>query len=840
MKKLPKNKKSKNTKTAKKKVARKAGVGNKKTKPTTRKKVGSRSKLKRQATKSIRGKKNLAVKKERILDPFEPTLREELLLAQKKATEKVETVEKFLIKPDTDKINKDVLAINKIKENLKKLSDTPSQESQFKKNIFRLSLMNFLQLIILPFKKIGIAIFSSLRIALIKHKIKKKQLIKDIEEEIDDIFAPRVKFLGIILPYGWQKALVTFLVILMLLILPFSAIFYLDSLYKLKGNVVSLSHQAYQHLERAQLAIYTFDLDQASNEFESAAKDFNQAKKEIDNLNFFTLAILKTIPQAREPMSAGLNLLSAGQNISNAGYYLLKGINSFLQDKHLDLTQKFSVLNYDLSLALIEVAKAQEDISQVDLNNLNQFDKQTVTLASSELPKVENKLSEFSVLSQMVLKFLGQDQWQRYLLIFQNNNEIRATGGFMGSYALLDIDQGRIKNLEIPAGGTYDLQGSLKVAVASPKPLQLINPRWEFQDANWWPDFPTTAKKIIWFYENADGPTVDGVIAVTSSFMEDLLALTGPIAMPEYNRVITADNFESETQNIVELEYDREENKPKQFLADFAPKIFESFTKLNQQDLLKLIEIFYQNLQEKNIMFYFPDPQLEDLVLAFNWGGQMQDTTGDYLAVISTNIAGAKTDAVIETRISHQAQVLEDNSIIDTVTVTKRHKGEKGNIFTGVQNNDYLRIYVPQGSQLLEVQGFSQIDSELFESTEGLEADFDLALVETDSTLDSNSNTRIYNESGKTVFANWFQIKPGEEKSVSLRYKLPFKLNSNYSLLVQKQAGKDNIEFSSLLTSSQELNIQNIYPSQIIKDQNSLYYHGILNKDLFYGFTLTE
>ena len=66
---------------------------------------------------------------------------------------------------------------------------------------------------------------------------------------------------------------------------------------------------------------------------------------------------------------------------------------------------------------------------------------------------------------------------------------------------------------------------------------------WTMHDANWFPNFPTSAEKVSWFYEKTGGRTVDGVIAITPELLRDLLAITGPIDMPEYDKTINADNF---------------------------------------------------------------------------------------------------------------------------------------------------------------------------------------------------------------------------------------------------------------------------------------------------------
>src|SRR3989339_468312 len=94
--------------------------------------------------------------------------------------------------------------------------------------------------------------------------------------------------------------------------------------------------------------------------------------------------------------------------------------------------------------------------------------------------------------------------------------------------------RGEIERINLPGDGSYNLQGALQLRVEAPKPLSLLNARWEFQDTNWFPDFKASAQKLLEFHASAGGPTVDGVIAVNARFVADLLNILGPVEMPSY------------------------------------------------------------------------------------------------------------------------------------------------------------------------------------------------------------------------------------------------------------------------------------------------------------------
>lgn len=392
----------------------------------------------------------------------------------------------------------------------------------------------------------------------------------------------------------------------------------------------------------------------------------------------------------------------------------------------------------------------------------------------------------------------------------------------------------------------------------------------------------------MWFYEKSSGPTVDGVISFTPTVLEKLLSITGPIDMTkDYGVVVDANNFWEVTQSIIEktgnpelystsspmgqklitqvkdneiLASQAEKDKPKKIIGDLMNRILAELpAKLTKENISKLLQIVDESLSEKQILLYFNDSNLQAKMENNSWAGEIKTTAGDYLAVINTNIAGGKSDRKIVEKIDHKIAVQADNSIIDTVTITRQHTGQKNEPFSGVRNVDWLRVYVPRGSQLLEANGFSRPDEKYFEDPDSSWQQNELvAATEGRAKTDENSQTLIYNESNKTVFANWAMVDPGQSISITLKYKLPFKLNPrlvgvsfiqklsqylnpqapdlySYSLLVQKQPGALPDEFSSRLQLAQTADIFWKYPTKsVIIDDSGWSVIDELKSDRYY------
>jgi len=675
----------------------------------------------------------------------------------------------------------------------------------------------------------------------LKPKVKSQEQAEDL---VDDIFSakPRWQF-----HFPARQSAIVF-ASLIILIVPIYLGTAIKNLINTRDAVAASGQSALLHLISAQLAIDQLDIIKAEREFAEAAVNFQIGQRYVQELDPVSSEALQWFPQTRNPLNEGLNLLKTGENLSLAAQEIASGVNALLNSQD-DVFMGLQAFQEKLVIAQPRIAQAQASLQNLNLEVLPLPNGGNITDLEEQLPKIQKALDYFTLLSDSLLEILGHDQWQRYLLVFTNNNELRGVGGFMGSYALLDVDRGRIKNLEIPPGGTYDSQGNLMVYQASPKPLQLINPRWEFQDANWSPDFPTTAEKIRWFYEQSEGATVDGVIVITSAAVESMLNYIGPVNLAGYNTIVTSENLEEALQQNIRQARDEGSPTPKQILSDLAPLLLDQITQLDKEKMIGFLDLVHEQLKAKQIVINFSDEDLQQLALALDYGGAVKKSEADYLLIVNSNIAGGKTDQVIDRTYNLTTQVGPNGDIVNTLSLTFEHHGIKGtDIFTGVQNNNYLRVYVPLGSTLISASGFERPNSSLFESPPSYyKQDVQLASIEQTAKFDADTKTDIYQDMGKTVFGNWLRVKPGETKTVTLSYRLPFRFGeissqgkTVHSLLWQKQSGTMADKFSAQLELPKESLILRKYPDHVIRSGNIFGYQDALKEDRFYGIIFDD
>ncbi|MDI3496342.1 MAG: hypothetical protein PWQ35_363 [Patescibacteria group bacterium] len=675
----------------------------------------------------------------------------------------------------------------------------------------------------------------------------------------------------------WYRSLFSFALILLFLVVPLKVLSYLPffDVTKLEERVMTHSQAAVSKIEEAAGLMSEFDFIAANNKLSLAGEEFLQAE---DNLRFINDSLLSLATLSHNPkikMAAeSKHILEAGVISTELAQNLVTLSDTLFNYKeNSNLLEVLATVSEQGNYVYQDVVRLEKVITEIKTDNLPLEYRQQFIDLKDKVVYLRQGLFDFISLLDSTHELLGKTQDKRYLLIFQNNSELRGAGGFLGSFAIVDLRAGEIKNLEVPAGGSYDTEGGMTLKVKAPEPLWLVNPAWHFWDANWWPDWPTTAQNLMWFYEKSGGSTVDGVITFTPTVVENLLAITGPIDMSaEYGVIITSENFWEIVQKIVEkdnlalthpetiagfkesneeivsslpLYQDLEnnaENKPKKIIGDLMARILEVLpTKMNKDNLLDIIALFENSVSSKNLMFYFSDKSLQKESLQRGLAGEIKAAPHDYLLVVNTNIAGQKTDRKMKESIFHYSQVDETGKIVNNLNIKRAHEGLKNEALTGVRNVNWLRIYVPLGSRLLSASGFSMPDASYFEAPEADWYDSELLAAERVAVTDAGSGLKIYQENGKTVFAGWVMTDPGQTADVKISYVLPFnffhteqkteinnfweKINNlinkdkinylNYSLLVQKQPGAKASDFQSTLKLPNNLELLWSYPDNL-------------------------
>lgn len=544
-------------------------------------------------------------------------------------------------------------------------------------------------------------------------------------------------------------------------------------------------------------------------------------------------------------------LFSAGREGVASAQILLSVLPLLLVDRDIsdDALSRMDTLERSgatVALAHDHLVTAEQALERVRIDALPERYRDKVARLQSALPLAVALLQGYVEHQTLFAELLGMNGPRIYLFLFQNNHELRATGGFIGSYALLDVNHGRIRRFFVD--GIFNPDGQLKENIVPPIPIQKISAGWSLHDSNWFPDFPASAEKAIFFYEKTGGPTVDGIITLTPEVLERILTLVGPITLPEYGATIDAENFMPIIQEEVEMKYDRNENDPKKILGDLTEMLLQRFLSFDHpKETWQLGTTLAELLNEKHILLYSRHPEIESLISGAGWSGEVLETPHDYLSVIHTNINGYKTDGVIRESVSHEAEIHSDGRVTDTVSITREHTGGNSAYeWWNKVNADYMRVYVPSGSRLLSAEGMTREFPEppLDYAALGFRRDPDIVREEAGMVIDEASGTRISEDAGKTVFGNWVYVSPGESVTVRYVYELPFRIDidqesgrpvGSYSALYQKQSGTKEIHLKAALHYPEALRPVWQTPENLIPYQRNFEMEKSLRKDLYWG-----
>lgn len=374
---------------------------------------------------------------------------------------------------------------------------------------------------------------------------------------------------------------------------------------------------------------------------------------------------------------------------------------------------------------------------------------------------------EIDALNQLVQKFTQKDgETRTFLVLLQNNMEIRPGGGFLGQYAVFKIKDGEVISSYFEDANLLDQKINYKVIPPYPFTRMMQIKKWKFRDSNFSPDFPTNVDKAKYFYRLAGkSSNFDGVVAVNASVLDDILEITGPITIPGYGVTLNSGDAVLKLEEIVEKKYildpELDTQNRKAIMKDLTDVLVKKLMSLG--NIPKLADFAHKEMQKKNIMLNFTDPDLQKLAEDVFWAGEVAtDWSGDYLMLVDANMGALKTDYYVKRELTYDIDLTQPKPIV-TVNYLYKNTAPYGDWRTS-DYHSYLRIYVPKGANFLERK---MIGSPL------VNEDFD-----------------------KTYFGAIVHVLIGGQTDGMIKYELPESFHDDqdaYRLLIQKQSGVDDV-----------------------------------------------
>jgi len=392
------------------------------------------------------------------------------------------------------------------------------------------------------------------------------------------------------------------------------------------------------------------------------------------------------------------------------------------------------------------------------LNIKNQFEGMTGLFVNAK-PLIK-KLPEI----------LGSNEEKTYLILYQNDKERRATGGFLTFYAVFKIRNGKMSIYR--SDDIYSLDATISDHPQAPPEILTYHKgvsQFYIRDSNLSPDFVQSVKLFEGLYKKSGAKVeYDGIIAMDSKILVDMLTIFGDVNVQGINfsaKINKRCDCPEAIYTLFDL-VDRpvgyfKENR-KGILGDLMYKLFYNAIGFSPSKYWgTLMQTMFKNLDEKHILVYFKDTETQKSLEQLNFSGRIREYKGDYLSIINVNFAGAKSNMFISENIDSKT-----NGSSREVTINFKNPYpasdcnlERGGLCLNAILRNWIRLYVPQGSKLVSFNG-------------------------------SSKKVQSYDELGKTVFEGFLEVPTQGQAMVTIKYTLPANVDiNNYSLLVQKQAG---------------------------------------------------
>lgn len=301
-----------------------------------------------------------------------------------------------------------------------------------------------------------------------------------------------------------------------------------------------------------------------------------------------------------------------------------------------------------------------------------------------------------------------------YLVLLQNDTEMRANGGFFGSYAVVNVDQGlidwRFQDIYVP-------DGAIEGYVEPPKPIQDAFGKGSFylRDADWDPNFVQTAKTIRWFMVKGGEIEPEMLVTVNLTTIKKILTVVGPITIPDYDVVLDADNVFQLLQAKVESDFFPGSTQKKDLLASAGQALWLKIQQLNWRQQLAIGAIIREELNEQNMLLHATRTDLQEVWQAKNWAGELtyptcQDPAGcdlDVTLAVEANLGANKANGYIERRSVHTITELPTSWLHQIKVYWVNHATEENPRlpeFFGGNYINYMRYYLPKNSREVVVR----------------------------------------------------------------------------------------------------------------------------------------
>ena len=287
---------------------------------------------------------------------------------------------------------------------------------------------------------------------------------------------------------------------------------------------------------------------------------------------------------------------------------------------NLFVSNQTDLLNLEQAVALQNV---RLDVWH-ELLSIMRSGSENNTSQSEELEKdlvaLQSDLAILANLSPHLTQLLGFDAPKKYAVVFQNTQELRSTGGFIQSLGIVTIDQGQITSTQ--AYSSYEIDKMLGGVVEAPAELvkQLGEKQLYFRDSNWDANFPTSAETMTWFIEKSLNTKLDGVLAITTASLQDILSVTGPLVLSDSHQTVSAQNLLERLENNSGVQ-GLTPNQPREYSTQIMSAVLDKLSELNPEQTKQLLVALSSSLKDANSLVFNQESTVQQAMVDLGWSG---------------------------------------------------------------------------------------------------------------------------------------------------------------------------------------------------------------------------
>lgn len=559
-------------------------------------------------------------------------------------------------------------------------------------------------------------------------------------------------------------------------------------------------------------------------------KDLDQIKIRIDNLKnqtnliestYHKLKLTGSLPIINKYYQDGKQAINIAKNALETGEILIKAIEPYsdflgikggatssqetTEDRIAFLTQSIEGLTPYLDTIESKMADINTSVNQI--NAARYPDEIKGYQIKSNITKIQDLISQAYTLIKdgkpLLAKtswLLGKDSPRKYLMIFQNDGELRPSGGFWTAYSILTVNNGKVT--PGTASNIYDLDDKINSKTTAPRLIKSYHinvPYLYLRDSNLSPDFPTDAQIFLEQYTQAtkSKDQFDAVIAIDTQLLVDMVSILGKLDTRVGTFTTEPDKrCDGCPQIIYEMQWmsgrprDYIEKNRKDFMNPLMSALLANVMGSEKSKMGALMEALLRDINQKHLMIYFSDPKMQEIGNLANITGKIFDTdkSTDYLHLNDANFASAKSNIFITQKINHEITV--KNGVAThkiSVTYTNPAAGsncnlEKGDLCLNASiYRNLFRFYTPTGSKLIKMTG-SEVDPVQYEEL----------------------NKQVF----EGFYGNKFGLNPKSNLKTSIEYTSGATIDSTYTLMLQKQPGTKAVEYNLTINGQKQPQFQ--------------------------------